>query len=69
MCEKVTATRSLQNLEGAIAASREQTEPETLLAKLFKDDLNVDMHPQALRMFIRARWSKVSTLAHNIHGA
>lgn len=42
--------------------------PEILLAKAFKDDLGVDINPQAMRMFIRMRWKRVSTLAHKIHG-
>ena len=58
MCEFATETK----------APRERIEPEKLLAELFKDDLNVDIHPQALRMFIRTRWSRISTLAHNNHG-
>lgn len=43
--------------------------PEISLAHAFKSDLNVDINPQALRMFIRTRWSRVSTLAHKIHEA
>lgn len=41
--------------------------PEILLAKAFKEDLGVEINPQALRMFIRMRWSRVSALAHLIH--
>lgn len=41
--------------------------PEKLLAKMFKEDLNVDIEPQALRMFIRMRWDRVSATAHAIH--
>jgi hypothetical protein len=44
-----------------------EKDPEVLLAKAFKDDLNVDINPQALRMFIRMRWLRVSGLAHAIH--
>lgn len=41
--------------------------PEILLAKCFRDDLGVDINPQALRMFIRARWDRISCLGHKIH--
>jgi hypothetical protein len=43
------------------------TPAEISLAKLLKDDLGVEINPQALRMFIRARWDRVSLLAHVIH--
>lgn len=52
---------------GMVTRSEDKTPPKVLLAQAFKDDLGVDMHPQALRMFIRARWDRVSTLAHKIH--
>lgn len=41
--------------------------PEVLLARLISSDLNVTIDPKALRMFLRARWSRVSPLAHEIH--
>lgn len=43
-------------------------DPEKLLAREFKDELGVDINPQALRMFIRSRWHRISTLSHAIHG-
>jgi hypothetical protein len=43
--------------------------PEVLLARLFKSDLNVDINPQALRMFVRTRFSRLSPLTHAIHDA
>lgn len=43
--------------------------PEFLLARLIQSDLGVGVNPQALRMFVRSRWSKLSPLAHSIHGA
>lgn len=44
------------------------TPPHVLLAKMFKDDLGVTIDPQALRMFIRWRWDRISAAAHRIHG-
>jgi len=41
--------------------------PEVFLAKMLKDDLGVEVNPQALRMFIRAQWGNVSACAHKIH--
>ena len=43
-------------------------DPEIRLANLIKEELNVDINPQALRMFIRSKWNRVSVLAHSIHG-
>lgn len=43
------------------------TPPEQTLAKCFREDLGVEINPQALRMFIRIRWERISTLAHRIH--
>lgn len=41
--------------------------PEKSLATMLKSDLGLEVNPQALRMFVRARWSRVSKLAHAIH--
>jgi hypothetical protein len=43
--------------------------PEETLANLVKADLGVTINPQALRMFIRSRWARVSKAAHEIHDA
>ena len=43
------------------------TDPEILLAQEFKNELGVDINPQALRTFVRAKWSRISVLAHSIH--
>jgi hypothetical protein len=43
--------------------------PEDRLAKMVRDDLGVSINPQALRMFIRTRWARVSKAAHEIHDA
>ena len=42
--------------------------PEVILSEEFKNELGVDINPQALRMFIRHRWHILSPLAHAIHG-
>lgn len=47
----------------------EWEKPEVLLASEFQKELGVEINPQALRMFIRSRWWKISGLAHSIHGA
>lgn len=44
-----------------------EEKPEVLLASVLKKDLGIDVHPQALRMFLRWRWDRVETLAHKIH--
>lgn len=41
--------------------------PEITLAREFKDELGVEIDPQSLRMFIKARWDRISFLAHKIH--
>ena len=43
--------------------------PEKSLAKMFQDDLGIEVDPQALRFFICSRWSRVNVLAHAIHDA
>lgn len=43
--------------------------PEVVLAEAFRKDLGVTIEPQALHIFIRWRWDRVSTLAHKIHDA
>lgn len=50
-----------------VILSLKEGEPEILLAKAFKDDLGVEINPQALRMFVRQRWARLATLAHMIH--
>lgn len=43
------------------------TAPEKTLAEIMKRDLNVEVNPEALRLFLLARWDRVSLLAHIIH--
>lgn len=40
---------------------------EQILASMFFEDLGVTIEPQALRMFIRHRFGRLSPLAHRIH--
>ena len=50
-----------------ISQSLAESSPEELLARLLKKEVGADINPQALRMFIRSKWDRVSTLAHLIH--
>jgi hypothetical protein len=67
MCGHATYTATQQS--AANASAQTQRAPELLLAEAFKRDMGVVMDPQALRIFIRWRWDRISTLAHQIHGA
>jgi hypothetical protein len=40
---------------------------ERILSDLFREDLGVFIEPQALRMFVRTRFGRLSPLAHRIH--
>jgi hypothetical protein len=51
----------------AMSAPIDSRQPEVILAELMRRDLGVDIHPQALRMFLRCRWDRVSPLAHKIN--
>ena len=41
--------------------------PEQRIADMVREDLGLNVHPQALRMFIRARWARLSKAAHEVH--
>lgn len=41
--------------------------PEDELSRMLASDLGVSVDPKALRMFLRYRWTRVSSLAHRIH--
>lgn len=43
--------------------------PEERITKMLKDDLGVTINSQALRMFIRTRWARLSKAAHEVHDA
>lgn len=49
--------------------SSETEKAERLLAREFKNELGITIDEQALRMFVRSRWSRLSALAHRIHNA
>lgn len=53
---------------GALPSIGNSEKPESALARELRDELGVDINPQALRIFIRSRWPTVSRLAHAIHG-
>jgi hypothetical protein len=40
---------------------------EQLLVDMFREDLGVVIDPQAMRMFVRNRFCRLSPLAHRIH--
>lgn len=43
--------------------------PEHELSSIMERELGVTIHPQALRMFIRANWRELVKHAHRIHDA
>lgn len=43
-------------------------QPERSLARIIAADLGLTIAPEAIRMFIRKNWSRLSALAHDIHG-
>lgn len=44
-----------------------RVKPEQSLSELMHRELDVDIDPVALKLFIRAYWSRVSAYAHSIH--
>lgn len=48
--------------------SRAPQKPQNALAELINRELDVTVDAAALRLFIRANWGEVTTLAHAIHG-
>lgn len=53
--------------EATHAAKPAAEHPEITLANAIWSDLHVCINPQALRMFLRARWDHVQHLAHQIN--
>lgn len=51
------------------AADCRHDEPEQRLSRLFKSELNIDISPDALRIFVRSQWKLVAAYAHAIHGS
>jgi hypothetical protein len=41
--------------------------PEEALAALMNKELNVNVSPEAVRLFVLLRWSRISVLAHQVH--
>lgn len=41
--------------------------PEYTLAKLINNEMGVAVEQRILRLFIKAHWSKIAKLAHEIH--
>jgi hypothetical protein len=41
---------------------------EDTLAAMIREDLGINIDPQALRMFLRQRWTRIALLGHRIHG-
>lgn len=48
-------------------SAEDLSKPEELLAKEFKNNLNVDINPQALRIFLRYRKQRVGLLFSKIN--
>lgn len=48
-------------------ATEDSRKSEEILADMFREDLGVVIEPQALRMFVRHRFCRLSPLSHRIH--
>lgn len=66
MCEVDNQTNANQH-QAAAALCDANRRSEQVLADMFCEDLGVTIEPQALRMFIRHRFGRLSPLAHRIH--
>ena len=44
-----------------------QAKAETALSKLIEKETGSFIDPRLLRLFIKAKWSRITTLAHSIH--
>jgi hypothetical protein len=40
---------------------------EQVMSDMMRDDLGINVDPQAWRMFLRYRWNRLTMLAHRIH--
>lgn len=47
---------------------QQTSRPEQRLSRLLSEELGLYVDATALRVFIRAHWSTISPLAHEIHG-
>lgn len=50
-----------------VTAQFPEPPPEERMATMIKEDLGITVNPQALRMFIRMRWARLSKAAHEVH--
>jgi hypothetical protein len=53
--------------EAQQSQSYDHRSSEKVMADMFREDLGVTIEPQALRMFVRSRFARLSPLAHRIH--
>lgn len=69
MCDPVTNARNPQaQLDYARAVRTSgDSKPEGKLSALMYRELQVSVSQRELRLFIKAHWSKISALAHQIH--
>lgn len=51
----------------AQAVAYDHRTTEQVMVDMIREDLGVSINPQAWRMFIRNRFSRISPLAHRIH--
>jgi hypothetical protein len=61
-CDHLAGLQNQQNLQA-------EPSPEDRIATMVQQDFGVRLSPQAIRMFIRLRWARVSKAAHEIHDA
>ncbi len=47
--------------------ARPKAAPEKRLADLLRLELGADIHPTAMRIFLRSNWRAVSAYAHAVH--
>lgn len=66
MTSSVHADNGYQN-QGAGQCAGNSPRSEKVLADMFLEDLGIVIDPQALRIFIRHRFERLSPLAHRIH--
>jgi len=46
---------------------RASPKAEITLSRLIEKETGASIEPKLLRLFIKAKWSRVTTLAHSIH--
>jgi hypothetical protein len=58
------ATNSEQQMQSCMNDGRSS---EQIMVDMIREDLGVTINPQAWRIFVRHRFSRISPLAHRIH--